>query len=358
MYRLAVNLMIIMVFAIPCYAGPTTYQDVLDTPATKSLIADKTLLNGVTFTGKRLISVGWRGHIVFSDDQGKRWIQASVPVSCDLTAVYFPSPQRGWAVGHDGVVLHSSDGGVTWVKQLDGRTAAQIMFQYYNSAPKNLPGQTITNLMEEVKRFVQEGPDKPFLDVWFKNDEVGFIVGAFNLIFRTSNGGKSWEPWFDRTDNPERLHLYSIKNIDQDLFIAGEQGIVLKLDQKLDRFRRIKTPYKGTFFGIAGKKGLLTAFGLRGNIFYSLDLGNNWQKMETGILVGLTGATVTGDGKVVLVSQEGHVISISNGEKKLEVAKIESHFPAAAVTSLDSNALVLAGPLGVQIVPIKEKKEN
>ena len=33
----------------------------------------------------------------------------------------FPTPSTGWAVGHDGVVLHSTDAGRTWTRQLDGR---------------------------------------------------------------------------------------------------------------------------------------------------------------------------------------------------------------------------------------------
>ena len=39
------------------------------------------------------------------------WQQADVPVSSDLVAVPFPTPTHGWAVGHDGVVLHSADAG-------------------------------------------------------------------------------------------------------------------------------------------------------------------------------------------------------------------------------------------------------
>jgi len=101
------------------------FQDVLDTPAEKSPLAPNTLYNSVVLAGKRLVSVGQRGHIVYSDDDGKSWVQATVPVSSDLVAVHFATPQKGWAVGHDGVVLQSADGGATWNKQFDGRTAAQ-----------------------------------------------------------------------------------------------------------------------------------------------------------------------------------------------------------------------------------------
>jgi photosystem II stability/assembly factor-like uncharacterized protein len=99
----------------PCAAAGIA--DVLDTPAASSALAARSLINGVARAGHRIVGVGQRGHIVFSDDGGKRWTQARVPVSADLVAVSFPSARQGWAVGHDGVVLHTSDAGATWVRQ-------------------------------------------------------------------------------------------------------------------------------------------------------------------------------------------------------------------------------------------------
>ena len=72
------------------------FTDVLDTPSTITSLATRSLLNGITRAGKRLVAVGARGHILYSDDEGKSWKQASVPVSSDLTAVNFPTPQQGW----------------------------------------------------------------------------------------------------------------------------------------------------------------------------------------------------------------------------------------------------------------------
>ena len=35
----------------------------------------------------------------------------------------------------------------------------------------------------------------PFLDVLFSDASEGFVIGAFGLVLRTRDGGKSWEPW-------------------------------------------------------------------------------------------------------------------------------------------------------------------
>jgi Uncharacterized protein related to plant photosystem II stability/assembly factor len=87
------------------------FVDVLDLPAVYSKVPSRVPLLAISRAGNRLISAGARGHILYSDDGGSSWRQAEVPVSSDLTAVRFATPQDGWAVGHDGVVLHSADGG-------------------------------------------------------------------------------------------------------------------------------------------------------------------------------------------------------------------------------------------------------
>ena len=343
------------------------YQDILDTTAPKSRLAAKALLNGVTMAGTRIVGVGQLGQIVYSDDGGKNWTQAVVPVSSDLLAVHFPTPQQGWAVGHDGVVLHSADGGTTWNKQFDGRAAAQVMVSYYmsknscsscHSAPEppssGKPEEAKSpGLMQEIKRFSDQGPDKPFLDVWFENETTGYIVGAFSLIFRTNDGGKSWIPLYDRIENPKRYHLYSIRPVAKELFITAEQGTVFKLDPKTGQFTAIKTPYGGTFFGITGNPGGVIAFGMRGNVFRSPDNGASWQKIETGVPAGLVSGTVTAEGRIVLVSQGGQVLVSNNDGSSFSPVPIEQPTPAAAVTTVNNTTIALVGPRGTKLQSIK-----
>src|SRR5690554_3225348 len=48
-------------------------------PAIMSLQARKSLLFDVAHAGDRLVAVGARGHIVYSDDKRATWFQAIVP---------------------------------------------------------------------------------------------------------------------------------------------------------------------------------------------------------------------------------------------------------------------------------------
>ena len=54
-------------------------RDVLDTPAVKSPLAVRALVNGLAIAGTRIVAVGQRGHVLLSDDAGKSWQQAEVP---------------------------------------------------------------------------------------------------------------------------------------------------------------------------------------------------------------------------------------------------------------------------------------
>ena len=347
---ICITLMIIaMVFTV--LPGAFGFQDVLETPAIKSALAPKTLLNAVTRAGTRLVAVGWRGHILYSDDQGKSWTQASVPLSSDLTDVCFPSPKQGWATGQDGVVLHSTDGGATWIKQLDGFAAVKIMEKYYAAHPAK-DSEANERLQGNVKQLVQEGGDKPFLSVWFDSEQSGFIVGTFNLIFRTKDGGRSWEPYFDRTENPRFLHLNAVRRIGQDWFIAGEQGTAMKYDAKADRFRKLETGYMGSFFGITGAPGKVMMFGLRGNAYLTRDGGATWKKAETTVDAGLTGGVMTEDGRIVLVNQAG-IILISADGINFKRIKVDRPFPAAAVAVTGKDEIVLAGLIGLKVQSLK-----
>ena len=305
--------------ALSAASTAQAFRDVLDTPAAVSAAAPKGLLNGLARAGTRVVAVGQRGHIVYSDDGGRTWMQAKVPVSSDLVAVAFPSASLGWAVGHDGVILHSADSGATWTRQLDGRS----------------PGQNAEN---------------PLLDVWFANERNGFAVGAFNLLLHTNDGGRTWESWSDRSDNPKGLHLYAIRAVGDDLYIAGEQGLLLKLDAQAARFRALELPYKGTLFGITGSAKSLLVFGLRGNAFRSVDRGRSWQKIETGLQVGVTGGA-TDAGRMVLVSNAGHVLVSKDDGASFRPLAIERPLPAAAVVAAGKD-LVIAGPRGVRVQPL------
>lgn len=281
-------------------ASPTPV--LLEQPAMHSAKAPRAVLLAVTRAGERLVAVGERGIVLLSDDSGKHWRQASVPVSVSLTAVQFVDAEQGWAVGHMGVVLHSSDGGETWVKQLDGIAVAQQVLVLARQGHD-------ARQLKDAERLVADGPDKPFLDLYFSDPRNGFVVGAYGLILRTQDGGKHWQPWMQQVDNPEGLNLYGIRAAGNALFIVGERGLLLRSNDGGARFQSLDSPYPGSFFGLQGSaNGELLAFGLRGNAYWSGDQGGSWRRMDTGLETALSAATRLGDGASILASQGGDLL--------------------------------------------------
>jgi len=308
-------------------------------------------LNALANAGGRLVTAGQRGHILYTDD-GKRWTQASVPVSSDLTALAFPAAKQGWAVGHEGVILHTADGGATWEKQLDGTQAAELIVKRYGH-PTNPADPASQQLQKDAEAFAEQGADTSFLDVWFEDEKKGFAIGAFNLIFRTEDGGHNWIPWLDRIENPKALHLYAIHPAANSVFIAGEQGLVLKLDRDQQRFISVALPYQGTLFGVTGTRDMTLVFGLSGNAYRSTDDGAHWVKIDTGVRAGLTGGIVRADGSVVLVSQAGHVLLSTDDGASFHRVTTANTAPIFAVAETDNHVLALVGTGGARFENLK-----
>ncbi|MDE0555365.1 MAG: YCF48-related protein, partial [Candidatus Poribacteria bacterium] len=45
------------------------------------------------------------------------WIDQTVPTQANLNAILFLNANEGWAAGEAGTILHTTDGGVTWLMQ-------------------------------------------------------------------------------------------------------------------------------------------------------------------------------------------------------------------------------------------------
>lgn len=288
-------------------SGGMSPHDPLSRPAEMNSRASEAVLMAITRAGSRMVAAGERGTIIWSDDQGKSWRQAKVPTSVSLTAMTFATPKSGWAVGHGGIVLHSSDAGESWQVQLDGAAAAKIE----RLAAEAAGGQdeAAKRRLRDAIRMEAEGADKPLLAVHFWNEREGIVVGAYGAVLTTADGGKSWKSQRGALDNPKGKHLYSLFAEGNDLYIAGEQGLAFRSADRGNTFTALKTPYPGTFFGIRAQPGVgLYAYGLRGNLLFSPDKGMSWNKVDLGLPISVTGSAIFQDGSMLVVDESGRVL--------------------------------------------------
>jgi photosystem II stability/assembly factor-like uncharacterized protein len=347
-------------------ASANNFNDLLLFPAVKSKLSSASALMDVVNTGKRLVAVGERGHILVSDDSGNSWTQVAVPTSVTLTAVFFPTPEKGWAVGHDGIVLHSADGGLSWTKQLDGsqinivlQTQIEQMVHIKKTELDRASSQNERDRLEielenlqffasDAQMAVNEGPTRPFMDLWFKNDQEGIVVGSFGMILSTSDGGETWQPILDRIDNFDAYHYYAITPAGDALFIVGERGMLFRSWDEGQSWETLESPYEGSYFGVAGSHdgSLVVVFGLRGNAFASFDKGRSWVPIDAAKGSTLSGSTFLADGSLLIVANDGIMTRSTDGGKSFHVLPVR--YPGSiGLAEADSSDVVVVGLSGV-----------
>ena len=125
--------------------------------------------------------------IYYSSNGGSGWSSQSIPVSIgDLEAVTCVDVNTCWVVGSSGLILHTTDGGDSWIPQESG----------------------VTDNLDAVQ---------------FVSPTTGWIVGP---ILHTTDGGQTWTP---QTAEPGCSNLYDLHFVDIDHgWAAGKDGVVCK----------------------------------------------------------------------------------------------------------------------------------
>jgi len=321
--------------------------------AARSLLLDAVRLNGT------MLIVGERGHILSSQD-GQAWTQADVPTRSTLTTVT-AAGGRLWAAGHDGVILRSTDEGKTWERQ---RVAPWQPGAYD-------PSQGV-----------------PVLDLTFTDADNGLAVGAYSLMLVTSDGGATWtvrnamtgsgdgdnddaEDFIDEDDDGAGAEAWTFSDDDLALeaetdphfnaisragsgalVIAGERGSFLRSRDNGRSWEMSPLPYEGSMFGVLTWDGdHVLAFGLRGNVFESFDLGSTWAEVDTGITDNLMGGVALANGGALIVGANGAVLYRPDGGAPFRASAFETAGGETPVLSsavaLDDGSFLLVGDKGV-----------
>lgn len=310
-------------------------EESLQRPAVMSPLASKVLLtDSARLPSGRYVGVGLYGSIVYSDDQGKTWQQAKSPTQVLLTNVFFLDDKLGWAGAHDTLILHTKDGGETWEIQHEDP----------------IPGGDIP---------------KPVLDIHFTDAKTGYAIGAYGLMLETSDGGQSWKSidtlaLYDRLDElgmePEPNFNYMIP-VEENILIVGELGTILVFNPRAqteeERWQIVESPYEGTFFGASKlSSGELYIYGLRGNIYRTLDRGQTWQKIDTGVIANIYGCTEMPDGRIVFFGSNGTILTMHAGDTKTDRHDYPDFDTKITAELVAGNDLLVFGSQGVSTLTV------
>jgi len=290
--------------------------------AEKMPLADEALVLDATPTSFGAVAVGAHGHILLTE-QFTEWRQAeSVPTRATLTAVDFVG-RTGWAVGHDSVILRTTDAGRTWERQ------------YFDPERQ-----------------------QPFMDVHFFDAERGVAVGAYDLFMTTADGGRSWTDT-GGVDPADDWHLNDfLVSADGTWVIAAEQGLIYRSTDEGDTWESVQLPYQGSMFGILEvRPNRLLTFGLRGHAYRSSDSGATWQRAQTATDSSLFGGRVLQSGAVVLVGGGGTITESSPGARSFNAREHSDGESLAGVIQDRSGNFIYYGINGIGLDPAEEGAE-
>ena len=281
------------------------------------------MLMAVAKAGNRLVAVGERGHIIVSDDHGENWRQVPCPVSVTLTSICFPSPEKGWVTGFEGVILGTCDRGETWTRQTDRTSLNREIVQWLikkqqakaekgKEAAFAISPEDLQYSLDDWKKYLDGQSCPPFMDIWFKDDRQGIAVGAFGLAVGTFDGGKTWNPMLQINANPMNYHYYKLACHKDRLFLAGESGLLLGSGDWGKSWQPLSVPYDGSFFGVCAGENLNTivAYGLRGTIIVSADGGRTWRQVPQSLTGSLCGSCLASDGNFWLTGPLGQIVKV------------------------------------------------
>lgn len=321
-FRCVLALGLVLVAVLPASAlsmsrvVPDSSSETLPLSASHGLILD------ITRAASRSVAVGERGIILVSDDD-MQWNQvADVPTRATLTAITAVGDAL-WAVGHDGIILHSADGGLSWQKQRED----------------------VLDTSPDASFDPRQG--MPLLDVLMLDDQHGFAVGAYAQLLRTEDGGAHWhfvpttglqgdaeakaglagaetgletgaEGTQSQTLSDEDLMLDEeaephfnaiVRSGSGALLIVGERGAAYRSRDQGHSWERLQLPYGGSMFGALGFEGEhVLAFGMRGSLFESTDMGSSWMPLDSGTELSLMGGAALDNGGFALVGANGIMV--------------------------------------------------
>ncbi len=189
-------------------------------------------------------AVGERTHILFTGDGGKTWKVQFKDEDYILKAVSFCDAKNGWAAGEYGLVYHTDDGGATWTKQLGGfgvseetgdLVAGNILFSIRAIDPKTawavgIDGY-VTKTVDGGKTWqaVEKGIPKTHL-FGVTQGGGGMVVGGTSCILTSVDGGNTFKD--AKTQPPVNYGwLYGVASRGKAGFVAvGKDGWIYLAD--------------------------------------------------------------------------------------------------------------------------------
>jgi photosystem II stability/assembly factor-like uncharacterized protein len=244
--------------------------------------------NGVELTSVfaldalNLYAVGTAGTILHTIDGGATWVQDPSPTVNSLACVTFASINIGWAVGANGEILRTNNGGLLWFPEASG-TGNDLDKVIFTSLYKGYAvgvGGTVRSTVNGGSTWSGIGPgNNDLYDVAAAGASL-FLAGAGGELDVSTNGGATWADI-----GPGGLDIRAMTVLSTtDLRIAGANGMFQRTVDGSTWTPMWWATTSQTLRGITFSDPLNGwAVGAGGTIVHTGSGGANWYRQESGV---------------------------------------------------------------------------
>ena len=290
--------------------------------AATQLAVDRMQLNTLNQSKAGMVAGGELGNLLYSTDQGKHWLNAKVSDNRQalINQIAFASDgMEGMAVGHEGWILHTTDGGLTW---------------------------------QEVAFDAKNG--EPLMGIARLPSGAWIAVGAFGRALRSDPQGKNWQPLV-LPESVEDKHMNRIVGSadGQRWLIVGERGLVLRSVDRGDTWSAIEPFYNGSLYNaLALPDGGWLAYGMRGNVFHTTGGDAPWIASEMPVKASFYGHSLRPDGSIMLVGQGSLVATSKDNGAHFTIGRVLGRASLTDVLLAPDGTGWLASDAGLQPYPV------
>ncbi|GAA0795875.1 WD40/YVTN/BNR-like repeat-containing protein [Marinobacterium sediminicola] len=284
-------------------------------------------LTSIVQTDAGLVAAGELGHILISSDEGKNWTQASLSHQRHalITRLHFKDERTGLAIGHEGWILKTDDGGRHW---------KEVAFN---------PG------------------GEPLLSVNHLPSGIWMAIGAFGQAVVSSDEGDTWSNMPPPNGTDWHLNNLLPSEDHRTWLIVGESGTLFRSLDAGESWEPIPEFYNGSLYGGLNLNGdVWVVYGMRGNIFRSEDNGLTWTSVGGQLPASLFTHQTLDNGDILLGGQGGILLLSKDQGRSFHFAHKAGRMSVTDIARLDSGELLMSSDRGLlpQISPEQLKQPS
>lgn len=234
-------------------------------------------------------AAGSYGAMIRSTNSGASFVSQPFVTEGYITGIEFVSATTGYAVAGfgPGDILKTTNAGETWVSQTTTYTLPIYGISFPSAETGYLAGSLTvyktTNGGTNWASVYTSTTNEIFTDVFFVDENTGYVVGTYGKLLKTTNGGTNWVA---TTISIPGTGLNSVYFTDTNTgYAVGENGSAVKTTNGGATWSLLPVPSPsftglGNVFFSDGNTGYISS---GSGIYKTTDAGGTWNQLNTPV---------------------------------------------------------------------------